>query len=367
MTVCISGAAGLAGSHAAGHFLTQGIDVIALERHPGSAAFLAEGGAQGLQIRCADILDFPGLVQAMQGADSVVHCAALASDWAPASRLNRINVEGSLNVLRAALELGITNVIITGSVSSYGEENFSQAKSENSPYKPKTSYFCERFLPSAMNHYRVSKAECTRRCMNFAGEHGLNLVVIEPVWIFGEREFHSGFYDYMKAVADGNRLVPGSRRNHFPVIYAGDLARAYYLAWEKQQQNKLSGQHRIIIGNSETPLMADLYDLFLETAGLGSVHRLPKFLVYPVGFLLELLYVVLRKESAPLLTRARVNMMYDNNEFCVDKARELLGFSNGTPLDQAVQRTVDWYIQQGLLPQAGVRNTVRGKESHNDS
>jgi len=42
-------------------------------------------------------------------------------------------------------------------------------------------------------------------------------------------------------------------------------------------------------------------------------------------------------------------MMYDNIEFSVDKARELLGFEAKTSLQDGIRRTVNWYRQNGLL------------------
>jgi len=64
---------------------------------------------------------------------------------------------------------------------------------------------------------------------------------------------------------------------------------------------------------------------------------------------MELFWTLLRIKTPPLLSRARVNMFYDNIEYSVEKAEEILGFRAKTPLEEGVRKTVRWYKERNLL------------------
>ena len=334
--VFLTGATGFIGSHVLEALCAAGFPVIALAR-PGSN--LAHVRTLPAEVRFGDIRDLASVCQAMRGATQVIHTAALAGDWGSWEAFRQTNVAGTLNVLEASRLEGISYVTMTGSISSYGEEDCSHAKDESSPYRSHHPYFLHRLLPSGFNRYRDSKALATQQAIAFAREHSMNLTVLEPVWVYGEREFGTGFYAYVKAVQGGQRFMPGSARNLFHVIYAADLAQAYVLATQK----KLAGIERIIVGSAESQPMHRVFGLFCRQAGLAPARPLPKWICYPLGFVLELAYSLARARRPPLLTRGRVNMFYDSIQYATGKARRALGFECRYTLEEGVRRTVGWY------------------------
>ncbi|MCD4827840.1 MAG: NAD-dependent epimerase/dehydratase family protein [Candidatus Cloacimonetes bacterium] len=336
----ITGGCGFIGSHIVQEFLANEVDVVCLVKSSSDTSFL---NSLNVELVTGDITDIDSIVSALAGIDYVVHAAGKSSDWGRYQDFYNANVLGTMNILKACRKCGINDLTITGSISSYGEENSRTVKDENSPYKSHYSYF--GFFPSAMNYYRDTKAELTRQSIAFARRNAMNLTVIEPVWVYGEREFHTGFYEYIKAVGNGMSFAPGSQTNRFHVVYAKDLAKAYYLAYAK----RLNGVSRMIIGQPRTVLLDDVYRLFCKEAGLKKPTSLPKWLVYPLGFALEALYTLLHSASPPILTRARVNMMYDNIEYSTEKAKNMLGFVAGTSLETGIKNTVNWYRTNGYL------------------
>jgi nucleoside-diphosphate-sugar epimerase len=340
--VLLTGATGFIGSHIAEFFFNNNIPVVCLVRRSSDVSFLKE---LDLEIAQGDIRDIGSVEQAVKNVDFVIHTAGRSSDWGKYQDFYENNVTGTLNVLKACASSKIKDIIITGSVSSYGEENSITVKDENSPYNSHYKYFCGKIFPSAMNFYRDTKAVLTQMSIEFAENNDLNLTVIEPVWVYGEREFNTGFYEYLKTVKNGMKFMPGNKFNKFHVIYAGDLAKAYYLAYEK----KLRGINRIIVGNPEPERMHLIHSMFCRTAGLKPPKLIPKLFMYPAGFILELTSAILRTSKPPLLSRSRINMMYDNIEFSVDKAKKLLGFTAETSLEEGISKTVDWYKTNGFL------------------
>jgi len=340
--VLVTGASGFIGGHITRCLVEQGVNVSCLARKGSDLRFISH---LPVEIIVGDITEKDSLNASFKGMDAIIHSAGKVSDWGCYESFYHANVEGTHNVLQAALDNSIKRVIITGSVSSYGEENYHGLKDESFPYNSHYPYFLDRILPSGMNHYRDTKAISTRESVDFAHKHGLNLIVLEPVWVYGENEFSSGFYEYVKSVKSGAFLMPGNHSNTFPVIYAGDLARAYWLALTSH----LEGVQRIVLGNPSTEKMNRIYQLFCKEAGLRKPFLLPKCITYPIGFVLELIYSTFRAKKPPLLTRARVNMFYDSIGFDISKATQLLQFGNLVPLEDGIKRTVQWYRDNNFL------------------
>lgn len=340
--VMITGATGFIGSHITRAFCENQVRVGCLVRKGSSLSNL-----EGLQVefRTGDIRNTEDLTRAFKGYDCVIHNAAKVSDWGDYDEFYQTNVTGTVNVLTSCVQAGIKNILITGSNSAYGEENNLTVKDETSPYNSHYCYFGDRFFPCRLNYYRDTKALAKKEALAFAATYDLNLTILEPVWVYGERELNTGFYEYLKTAKAGIPFVPGAKHNKFHVIYAGDLARAYVLAYTKQ----LSGLNCILVGNEQAESMDRIYGLFCSEAGLKKPGNLPKNLTYPAALLMELLYTLVNSSTPPLLTRGRVNMFYDNIEFSVEKARRILGFRNSFSLEEGIKRTVLWYKEQGLI------------------
>jgi nucleoside-diphosphate-sugar epimerase len=64
---------------------------------------------------------------------------------------------------------------------------------------------------------------------------------------------------------------------------------------------------------------------------------------------MELIYTILAIKHPPLLTRGRVNMLYDNIEYSTRKAQEKLLFVNKYSIEKGIKRTVQWYKQNQLI------------------
>lgn len=322
--IMITGGTGFIGRHIVEYFSAQGEDIHAVTRSE------------------ADIKDYDSLVAAFAGADCVIHNAALAKDWGNCQDFYNTNVIGTRNVIKACRQQGIKRLILTGSCSVYGEENCRVKKDEESPLNSHYHYFLDRIFPCAMNYYRDTKRMAVEMALQATG---MDITILHPVWVYGEGEFHTGFYEYLKTVQSKLPFIMGSKRNEFHVIYAGDLAKAYYLAYRA----KLPGIRSFIIGNEKTARMDQIYTLFCAAAGLKKPANAPKWLFYPLGFFMELWHTVFRIKTVPLLTRGRVNMFYDSIAYDTKKAYQELGFTCDFGLKKGIKQTVKWYQENGYL------------------
>jgi len=341
-SVLITGVTGFIGSHVAERLVENGYKVGGLVRKSSDSRNINH---LDIQIEYGSLADIDVLESVVSRYDTVIHIAGYASDWGDFDTFYQTNVIGTVNVLKAVKKAGHKHVVLTGSISTYGEEDYLGEKDESYPDASHYPYFADRFFPCKMNYYRDTKAEAKRRAIVFAKENELDLTIIEPTWVYGEREFSSGFYEYIKSVQSGMFVMPGSRKNRFHMVYVKDLARAFHIVLEK----KFEGIHTFIIGNEQAPLMDDVYNQFCQEAELKRPIKLPKWIFYPIGFGIEFIHTLLRIKTAPVLTRGRVNMFYDNIAYKVEKAERILGFESETELEEGIQKTVQWYFQQGYL------------------
>ena len=340
--ICITGSNGFIGSHLADTFAEAGIAPLCQLR-PGSTDANLKASGHNHQLLYSPLdtpeaVDF--LTQSFQGLKCVIHIAGRSSDWGSYQQFELANLSATRNVCESALRAGVKRLILAGSISSYGEEHRLKAKSEDDEYAPWQSYPLDKIFPSAMNHYRQTKAEASRWALAFARQHGLQLTLLEPVWIFGERECSSGFLEYLD-VARILPAVPGCRSNIFPVLYVRDLARAFLQVFQKQPQ----GVEKYIVGSRQQRTMHEVYTALCRAAGIRCPWLLPRLPSMGLGVLLEFLWTLLRRKSPPPISRSRVNMLFDSIPFSAEKFHQTFGPLPETPFEEAVQNTITWYRQ----------------------
>lgn len=209
MRVLITGGAGFIGSHLVEAFLQMGAHVCVLDNmRTGHRDRLKEAleesrGRGRFTLFEGDITD-PTIVQdAVAGVDYVLHQAALPSVQRSVEdplSTNRVNVEGTLNVLVAAREAGVKRVIYASSSSVYGD----------SLQLPKV----EDLAPSPGSPYAVSKLAGEAYCRAFTRVYGLETVSLRYFNVFGPRQDPTSPY-----AAVVPRFIDALGRDAAPVIY----------------------------------------------------------------------------------------------------------------------------------------------------
>ncbi|HEY1271018.1 MAG TPA: SDR family oxidoreductase [Terriglobales bacterium] len=176
-TYLITGIAGFIGSSLARAILAQGDRVCGVDN-------LATGRRENLDkikdridFREADILDLDAMRSACQGADYVLHQAAIPS--VPKSVLdplgsNQANVDGTVNVLVAARDAKVKRVIYAASSSAYGD----------TPTLPKR----EDMTPNPISPYAVAKLASEYYMISFYRCYGLETLCLRYFNIFGPRQ-----------------------------------------------------------------------------------------------------------------------------------------------------------------------------------
>ena len=211
MRVAVTGGSGLAGRSIVRH-LAQHHDVVNID--------ILDPGSAGVDLSCADyldtdILDLDGMMCALDGADAVVHAAALPGPaFGSDSDIHRVNVEGTRNVARAAEKVGVRRFVFISSESVLG---FAFSESAIAP-----SYFPvdEAHPLSPSDPYGKSKLAAELLLARQAA--GPTVVSLRPPWIWVQEEYEK----LRELTRDPSRWSAGL----WAYVHGDDLARAAELA-----------------------------------------------------------------------------------------------------------------------------------------
>jgi nucleoside-diphosphate-sugar epimerase len=108
MTVLVTGATGLLGSHLVDLLVERGEPVRALIRPGENASRLAHSG---VTIYWGDMADRASMEGAIQGIECILHCAARTGPWGPEAEYRAINVRGLKWLVEAALAAGVRRFV----------------------------------------------------------------------------------------------------------------------------------------------------------------------------------------------------------------------------------------------------------------
>ncbi len=257
--ILVTGADGFIGSHLTEELVRLGYDVRAfvyynsfnswgwLDRAPSEVR-------EALDVFAGDIRDPNGVRQAMKGCDTVLHLAALIaipySYHSPDTYVDT-NVKGTLNVLQAARDLGVSRVVHTSTSEVYGTA---------------------RFVPITEEHpllgqspYSATKIAADQLAYSFHASFGLPVSIIRPFNTYGPRQSARAVLPtIITQIANGaRRLKLGAIHPTRDFSYVQDTVRGFLAVAKAEaaigQVVNIGSNYEISIGDSAR-LIADLMD-----------------------------------------------------------------------------------------------------------
>lgn len=173
----VTGGAGFIGSHIVERLVAMGKSVRVFDNFSFGSKENLNGIGERVEILSGDLLDLDAVQRAMKGVQVVFHQAALRSvpfSVEHPTLVNRVNVEGTLNVLTAARDAKVGRVVFASSSSVYGEE--------------KKLPSSEQQLLHPISPYAVSKLAGEHYCNAFTRLYGLETVSLRYFNVFGPRQ-----------------------------------------------------------------------------------------------------------------------------------------------------------------------------------
>jgi len=327
--VAVTGAAGFIGSAIVRALIERGARVIALVEPGGSTSNL-----EGLDVEQvgADVRDRAALTSALSEARVVFHTAALFRFWAPRPEdFYDINVEGTRNVIAAALKAGCERIIYTSTVATIGLHLGQHRPSDEQ-------------VPTRIHHlfgfYKQSKYVAEHEALRAAAE-GAPLSLVHPTFPLGPRDIRPTptgrvLLDFL------NGRMPGFVDTSMNVVHVDDLANGHLLVLERGRPG------RSYILGGENLSMRSLLGQAARITGLPQVtRRWPAAFGVAVGYASQLIEGrVLGREPRVPLEAARMaceHMIFDDS-----RARLELAYVS-RPATEAIRDSARWFIEHGYV------------------
>jgi UDP-glucose 4-epimerase len=223
MAILVTGGTGLIGSEVVAQLLGRGERVVVLSR-----GMREINGASVVQ---GDICERGAVEQIVRecGAEQIIHLAAFLSEDCEREPVvaTEVNVNGTLNLLTAAVACGVRRFVFASSIALYGPGNVVFAE-DTPPIGP-------------VSLYGQTKQRGEARCARFSVLHGLDYVALRYGGVFGpggevRGSGMSGLRQHLKQTMWGrNVTLDGASGDEcFQYVYVKDVAEATVLALDRQ-------------------------------------------------------------------------------------------------------------------------------------
>ena len=212
--VLVTGATGAVGPGVVRAFLADGAAVRTLSTTRTTDGLLPPEA----DVRVGDITDVESVRAAMAGVDVVVHLAALLHQFQPSpelsKRFERVNVQGTANVVRAALDQGVRRIVFLSTSAVYG---------------PSARLIDESCTPHPDTEYGRTKLAAEHLVLAAAVQGRQVGTVLRPAAVYGVR-IKGNYRRLALAIARRRYLPIGPGANRRTIVHDRDLSQAILLA-----------------------------------------------------------------------------------------------------------------------------------------
>jgi nucleoside-diphosphate-sugar epimerase len=311
----VTGGAGFLGVNLVRYLLDRGQEVTSLDM----AAFDYADCREKIRVVTGDIRDKAKVVQAMQGADIVVHCAAALPLYSKED-IYSTDIEGTRNVIEAAWQAGVSRLVQVSSTAVYGIPDHHPIYEEDRLH--------------GVGPYGEAKIEAEQVCLEYRAK-GMCVPIIRPKSFIGPERLgvFALFYDWAK---DGRGFpMIGSGNNRYQLLDVEDLCEAIYLA---ATLDKEIANDTFNIGAKEFTTMKEDFQSVLEEAGFGKKIR-----SFPAAPLIWTLKALEFFKLSPLYKWVYETACQESF-VGIDKAEKVLGFTPKYSNKDALVRNYRWYL-----------------------
>ncbi len=323
----VTGATGFVGAAVARALLAAALPVRVLARRNSDRRNLA-----GLDVEIAEgsLEDAASLAAAIAGCRYLFHVAADYRLWVPdPAAMFRANVDGTRDLMLAALAAGVERIVYTSSVATLGLVKDGNAD-EATPSGP----------GDMIGPYKQSKFAAEQAVRELVAERGLPAVIVNPSTPIGPGD--------VKPTPTGRIIVeaakgkmPGYVDTGLNIVHVDDVAAGQLLAAERG----IVGERYILGGDN-----LSLAEILGEVAGAVGRRppslKIPYAMVLPIAAGAEMMARLTGRE--PFTTLDGVRMSRKKMYFSSAKAMRELGYAP-RPARQAIADAVTWFADNGYL------------------
>lgn len=331
MKVLVTGATGFIGFHVAKLLTEKGLLVSALVREGSDSSALK---SLGIELVKGDVRDLDSVCIALKGCRHLYHLAADYRLWVPdPETMYEINVQGTRNIMQAALKLGTEKVIYTSTVGALAASRNGKPSDEDTSAD----------IMDMIGHYKRSKFIAEMETYGFI-EKGVPVVIVNPSTPIGpmdKKPTPTG-----KMIVDFlNGRIPAYLDTGLNFVDVEDVAAGHWLAAKYGR----IGQ-RYILGNKNLSLKEFFESIGRLTGQKPPKVRLPYLPVLIAAHFDEALSRFTGRHPRIPLTgvrMARKYMFFD----CSKAVRELN--MPQSPIEGAIEKAINWFSKNGFIRKQG--------------
>lgn len=327
MRAFVTGATGFVGLNLIEELVRRGWQVAALHRPQSDLTYLRRLPAERV---VGDITDAGSLRSVMpEGVDVVFHVAGNTSLWSRRNAVQtRENVDGTRNVVEAALARGAKTLVATSSVAAYGVQH--GEVTEATPQKGGES-------PVNYQRTKFLAEEEVRKGVRA----GLKATIMNPGAIIGAYDI-SGWARLIRLVAEDK--LPGVLPGQVSAAHVREVVNAHIAAAE----NGRPGENYILAGTKTNFL--DMCTIIAELTGRRAPSRVLPLPIVHVIARIQVIAAALTGKP-PQITPETVAGLSRQCTFVSTKAERELGFKS-LPIRDMLKDSYDWLVAEGRLARA---------------
>lgn len=299
MKALVTGATGFIGSNLVKRLVDLGWEVGVLVRDRNNLGRIS--GIKGLTIYQGNLLNKKSILKASSGIDVIFNCAAAL----PYHKLKDTDyIETNVRGLKNILDIVKGSKIKLVHLSTVGIYN----------------------VPKDI--YASTKLEGEELIRKYQNERNIKAVIIRPTIAYGPGDTRPGFLNLFRLIKKGIFPQIAGGENFFHTIYVDNLIEALVLAARKKD----AVNNDFIIGDEDVPKMKEILGEMAEIIGSKPIRLyIPKII------------------ASLFLPNRRVRFLTENKKYKIDKAKRILGYKPKIKLEEGLQKTYDWYRQNGYL------------------
>lgn len=338
MKSLVTGASGFIGSHLVQSLVEDGEDVRCFVKHSSDTSFLEKFN---VEIYEGNVKDLESLEKAFKGVDVIYHLAALAKIYAgiPQEEYNRVNVEGTENVLKAAKKNKVETVLYCSTIDAIGPSLDGKPVDES-------------MKPHPINWYGKAKLRGEFKILKYFRNYGVDGRIVRPPMVYGPR---NPLY--------AQRLFSTVNRGWYPVVGSGETMMEFCYVKNLVHGMKLivkngePGEDYFISDKRAYQIKEIVKEIGRQLGKRVKIINVPVPIAYGIGISCELLCKLFRvppfcvKETGrPAFSRNTVRWTKESVRICdISKAREELNYGPPYSLKEGIQETIRWHKKEGLL------------------
>jgi nucleoside-diphosphate-sugar epimerase len=316
--VFVTGGSGFIGGALIRRLVGDGIRVRAMARSDRSVSAVGNAGAEPVQ---GDLSDPQVLREGAEGCDVAFHAAARLGDWGPWEEFERINVQGTRNVIEACRAAGVRRLVHVGTEAALVAGEPLVMVDERAPLRP-----------DSKAPYCASKALAEQAVWDANGD-GLETVVLRPRMVWGPGDT-TLLPTIVAAVEQGRFAWIGGGHHKTSTSYIDNVIEGLVLAAERGQPGEA-----YFVTDGEPVEFRDFVTRQLGTQGVEVPTRtLPLPVARAAASGLEGLWRALPLKGAPPLTRTVIWLSAVEITIRIDKARQELGYSPRVSIEEGLER-----------------------------